>query len=92
MERYLRTFVKYQQRDWLDKLSIAEFVANNNDFASARLSSFFALRELHLCISFDIVDFSNSTTCEWLNKKKVIDISEAMQSIWKYPQKSLTKA
>ncbi len=30
MKRHLRTFVNYQQDNWLDKLAMAEFAANNN--------------------------------------------------------------
>ena len=81
MERHLRTFVKYQQDKWVDKLPMAEFAANNNDFSSTKLSPFFASRGLHLRMSFDIVDLSDTTTRERINKKKTIDISEAMQSI-----------
>ena len=92
MERHLRTFVNYQQDDWVDKLTMAEFAANNNNSLSTKLSPFFASRGLHLRMSFDVVDFSDTTTRERMNKKKAIDISEAMQSIWKYAQESLTKA
>ena len=92
MERHLRTFVNYQQDDWSDKLPMAEFAANNNNSTSTRLSPFFASRGLHLRMSFDVVDLSDTTTRERINKKKAIDISESMQSIWKYTQESLTKA
>ena len=71
---------------------MAEFAANNNDFSSTRLSPFFVSRGLHPRMSFDVVDLSDITTRERINKKKAIDISEAMQSIWKYAQESLTKA
>ena len=70
---------------------MAEFAANNNNFLLTRLSLFFALRGLHPCISFDVVDLSDTTTRERINKKKAMDISKAMQSIWKYAQESLTK-
>ena len=92
MKRQLCTFVNYQQDDWSDKLPMAEFAANNNDSASIKLSSFFASRGLYLCMSFDVVDFLDTTTRKRINKKKAIDISKAMQSIWKYTQESLTKA
>ena len=92
MERHLRTFVNYQQNDWVDKLPMAEFAANNNDSLSTRLSPFFASRGLHPRMSFDVVDLLDTTTRERINKKKAINISEAMQSIWKYAQESLIKA
>ena len=43
-------------------------------------------------MSFDVVNLLDTTTREQINKKKTIDISQAMQLIWKYAQKSLTKA
>ena len=92
MERHLCTFVHYQQDDWSDKLPMVEFAANNNNSTSTRLSPFFASRGLHPRRSFDVVDLSDTITRERINKKKAIDISESMQSIWKYTQESLTKA
>ena len=60
---------------------MAEFAANKNVFLLTKLSLFFALRGLYLYISFEIVDLSDITTCEQINKKKAIDISEAIQLI-----------
>lgn len=60
---------------------MAEFAANNNSFLLARFSSFFALKGLHLRISFDIFDLSNILIRKRINKKKAIDISQAMQLI-----------
>ena len=71
MEKYLRIFVNYQQHDWSDKLSMAEFAANNNNSASTKLSPFFASRGLHLHISFNVIDLLDTTTCERINKKKL---------------------
>ena len=47
MERYLRTFVNYQQDDWSEKLAMAKFAANNNQSASTKLSPFFATKDFH---------------------------------------------
>ena len=60
---------------------MAEFTANNNNFLLTRLSPFFASRGLHPCMNFDIINLSDTTTCEQINKKKAIDIFETMQSI-----------
>ena len=57
---------------------MAEFVANNNDFAFTRLSPFFVSSGLHPRMSFDVIDLSDITTCKRINKKKAIDISESM--------------
>ena len=71
---------------------MAEFATNNNNFLSTRLSPFFASRGLHPRMNFDIVYLSDTITRERINKKKAINISKAMQLMWKYAQKSLTKA
>ncbi len=81
MERHLCTFVYYQQDDWVDKLPIAEFATNNNVSLSTKLFLFFTSRGLHLCMSFDIIDLSDTTTCKQINNKKAINIFETMQSI-----------
>ena len=60
---------------------MAKFVINNNDFLLTRLFLFFASRDLHSYMSFDVVNFSDNTTCKQINKKKTIDIFEAIQSI-----------
>ena len=36
---------------------MAEFVVNNNDFLSTKLSLFFASKSLYLHMSFDIIEF-----------------------------------
>ena len=66
---------------------MAEFGIKNNDFLLTRLSLFFISRGLHLYISFDVIDLLHTITHEQINMKKAIDISKAMESIWKYAQK-----
>lgn len=58
---------------------MAEFAVNNNNFACIKLSPFFDLKDLNLHMSLNIVDFWNIITCKQINKKKAINISEAMQ-------------
>ncbi len=84
IKKHLHTFVNYQQDDLVDKLPMAEFAANNNISSSTKLSPFFTLRGLHPCMNFDVIDLFDTTTRERINKKKAIDISKIMQSIWKY--------
>ena len=60
---------------------MAEFITNNNIFLSTKLFPFFVSKGLYPCISFNIIDFLDTTTYEWINKKKVIDISKVIQSI-----------
>lgn len=70
---------------------MTEFATNNNISASIRLSLFFALKDLYLLISFDIINLSGITTCNQMNKKQVINISKAIQSIEKFLKESLIK-
>lgn len=70
---------------------MVECVANNNDSLSTRLSLFFISKNLYPRISFNVVNFSDITTCKRINKNKAIDIFEVIKLIQKYIQKSLTK-
>ncbi len=63
---------------------MAEFAANNNELASIKLSPFFATKGLHLCMSFDIVELFNASTCERILKQKALDISGNMKSTWEF--------
>ena len=62
MKKHHWTFINYQQNNWLRKLAIAKFAANNNKSASTKLSSFFTTKDLHPYMSFDKVEFSNAST------------------------------
>ena len=84
IERYFCTFVNYQQDDWLGKLAIIEFVANNNELASTKLSPFFATKSLYIYMSFDKVELFNANTCKQIFNQKALDISRNMQITWKF--------
>lgn len=84
--------VNYPQDDWSEKLLMTGFAANKNDSASTEFSPFFARSDLHPRMGFDVVDLSDITARDQINKKKDIDFYEAIQSILKYTQKFLTKA
>ena len=73
-------FVNYQQDDWSEKLAMAKFAANNNKSASTTLSPFFATKGLHPHMSFDIIDLSNTSTCERIFKQKALDISRNIKT------------
>lgn len=60
---------------------MAKFAANNNNFASTKLSQFFALRTLYLYMSIDIINFLDTIIHTQINKKKTINIFEAIWSI-----------
>jgi len=55
LETYLRTYINYQQDDWVDYLPIAEFAYNNSIHSATTLSPFFANYGYHprLTMSLD---------------------------------------
>ncbi len=54
LEQYLRYTMNYQQGDWLDLLSQAEFAYNNTTHASTGISPFFANYGFHPRFSLEI--------------------------------------
>lgn len=64
MERHFYIFVNYQQNDWSKKLVMVKYAINNNELAFTKLSLFSAIKALYPYLSFDIVDFSNTSTHE----------------------------
>ena len=64
MEKHFCTFINYQQDDWLGKLVMAKFAANNNELAFTKLSPFFATKSLHSSMSFDKIKLFNTSSCK----------------------------
>ena len=54
LETYLRTYINYQQNDWVDLLPIAEFAYNNSVHSGTTVSPFFANYGHHPRISMTI--------------------------------------
>ena len=54
IEQYLRAYVNYLQDNWLDWLPLAEFTGNNTKSETMKVSPFFANKEFHFCISFEL--------------------------------------
>jgi len=52
MEQYLRVFVNYQQDDWVQSLTMAEFAANNATSESTKCTPFVAVQGMDPRISF----------------------------------------
>ena len=53
MEQYLRAFVNYLQDDWLEWLPLAEFVGNNTESETTKITPFFANKSFHPCMGFE---------------------------------------
>ena len=54
MAEYLRAHVNYLQDDWIQYLSLAEFAANNQEFATTGVSLFFATSGFNPCLDFEL--------------------------------------
>ena len=52
MKQYLRAYVNYLQDNWPNWLLWAEFTGNNTKSETTKVSSFFAIKGFHLCMSF----------------------------------------
>lgn len=59
---------------------MAEFATNHNKLAFTKLFPFFATKDLHLCMSFEIEDLSNTRACERIFKQKALDFSRNMET------------
>lgn len=77
LEQYLRMFVNYQQDNWSELLSHAEFSYNNHCQTSTNVSPFYANYGFHPKFKMDLSSLQNSTetvpaSTEFVNKMKEI--------------------
>jgi len=54
LEQYLRFFIEYRQRDWLEWLAIVEFVVNNKVHSATKVLYFIANYSRELRMEVDI--------------------------------------
>ena len=54
LEQYLRFFIEYKQRDWLEWLVIAKFVVNNKVYSATKLLPFMVNYERELRMEANI--------------------------------------
>ena len=71
---------------------MAEFAANNNESASTKLCLFFASKDLHPHMSFDIVDLSNASIHERIHKQNPLNISRNIETTWEFARKAIALA
>jgi transposase InsO family protein len=77
LEQYLRYTVNYQQDDWLDLLSQAEFIYNNTTHASTGISPFFANYSFHPRFSLEIPEDSVNPLAE----KRATRLGQVQQNL-----------
>ena len=79
MEQYLRTFVNYLQDDWLEWLLLAEFVGNNTESETTKVTFFFANKSFHPRMGFEPTGPPSNTN--ELNAKTFATRMEEIQGI-----------
>ena len=73
IEHYLRLFINYQQNNWHKWLPLAEFVYNNREHSTTRVTPFFADNGRHPYKGTAAkVESNNPTALEFANKMKQI--------------------
>ena len=92
MERYLRTYVNYQQDDWTEWLSMAEFASNACVSASSGLSPFQVNYGFEPRMSFYPIDASTGSARERILKTRAKNIGQAMEKIWEFGKENLVRS
>lgn len=92
MERYLRTYVNYQQDDWAKWLPIAEFAANANVSESTGLSPFFVNMGFEPRMSFDPINTQPTNTRDRLEMTRAKGITDKMQEVWEFTKENMKQA
>jgi hypothetical protein len=95
MERYLRSYCNYQQDDWSDWLSMAEFASNAAVSASTGLSAFMINYGYEPRMSFDPSDdevVDRLSARERVMTEKAATITKKMEDIWKFTKEKLANA
>ena len=91
MERYLRTYVNYQQDDWTKWLPIAEYASNACKSDSTQLSPFNINYGFEPRMSFEPID-TNGSARERILKQKASNIGDVMKDIWEFGSENLKHA
>jgi len=76
MEQYLRAFCNYEQDNWVELISLAEFVYNNSVHHSTRMTPFWANCHYHPPMQFKPPKAPSNMTSEILPDATVSDMEE----------------
>jgi hypothetical protein len=91
MERYLRSYVDFNQENWANLLPSAEFAANAAVSESTQLSPFVATRVYQPRMSFDEAELAE-TARERVALTTARNLAEPMEKAWAWAQDRLQKA
>ena len=90
MERYLRTYVAYQQDNWVKWLALAEFAANNAPSATTLVSPFFATRGYDPRLSFDFTsDPKARHPKDKVELRRAVDTAKKLHGLWEWLQEQI---
>ena len=93
MERYLRTYVDYQQQDWSEWLPLAEFAANALQTEATDLSPFFLNAGQEPKMDFDLNELQPPQSAnERLQQIQARTVADRMRAIWEFARENIRKA
>jgi hypothetical protein len=91
MKRYLRVYVNHQQNDWVDWLSMIEYVSNVFISITTQIFSFLINYDFESRMSFDHTSLKKNTNKERVQKIKERKIVFIMKKIWKFVKAHMKK-
>jgi hypothetical protein len=92
LEQYLRMFCSYQQDNWADLLSSAEFTYNNTDHSSTKYSPFYANTGYHPLHPSTIIDLTESQAPSVTERlERIRSLHTALKSNMQEAQERYTK-
>ena len=92
MEQYLRTFVNFQQDNWVELLPMTEFAYNNSRHASTQMSPFEAMQRYTPRMSFEKpADFKAKSKSAKKHAEKLTELMRILKANLAQTQKQQTK-
>ena len=79
MKQYLKCYVNYQQNNWIELLSVAQFAYNNNIQTFTKISSFQAEYDRNMQINDRIIKLKDNNNMIIQQDKKMWQIHEQLK-------------
>jgi hypothetical protein len=92
MKRYLRVYNNHQQNDWVDWLSMIEYVSNTFILITTQGFSFLANYDFEQRMSFDFVQFEENTTRKRVQRFRDKEIVFTIKKIWEFVKTRMKKS
>jgi hypothetical protein len=92
MKRYLRVYVNHQQNDWIDWLSMTEYVSNVFISITTQVFSFLVNYGFESRMSFDHTSLKENTGRERVQKIRRRKIVFIMKKIWEFVKAHMKKS